>query len=149
MAVYRRPPLETAALPEPPEGTRVLARFEDGSVAATRGSARETEITLGFPLTGPPRGPGLESWFPALLEGLILEAAPHASASLAVRSAPARRESALIEPTPPEEAPALAVAWVDPVVQEQETGLALPLAGLLLLAALGEGLLARRAAVRP
>ncbi len=148
VAAHRRPPLETAALPEPPEPGRVLARFEDGSVAATRGSARGGEIALGFPLTGPPRGPGLESWFPALVEGLALEVVPQAAPSLAVRSAQARRESALTEPTPPEGAPAMEAAWVDPVALEQETGLALPLAGLLLLAALAEGLLARRASVR-
>jgi hypothetical protein len=100
-------------------------------------------------LTGPPSGAGLESWFPALVEGLVLEVVPQGSPSLAMRSAQARRESALTEPTPPEEAPAPEAAWVDPVVLEQETGLALPLAGLLLLAALGEGLLARRASVRP
>jgi hypothetical protein len=84
-----------------------------------------------------------------MVQGLVLELVPMASPSLAVRSAPARRESALTEPTPPGTAPVMEATWVDPVVLEQETGLALPLAGLLLLAALGEGLLARRAAVRP
>jgi len=149
VAVHQRPLLETAALPEPSAPTTVLARFEDGSVAAARASVQAREIVLGFPLTGPPRGPALESWFPALVEGLVLELVPQAAASLAVRPVRARRESALTEPVPPLDPSAVEAGWVDPVALEQEAGLALPLAVLLLLVAVAEGLLARRASVRP
>lgn len=147
VTLHGRPLLESVALQEPNDSAGVLVRFQDGSAAVVLASSGETEIVLGFPLTGPPRGPGLESWFPALMEGLVRELMPQALPSQAVRSAPTRRESALIEPTPPGDASVVEAGWVDPVVLEQEGGWARPLAVLLLLAALVEGILARRASV--
>jgi hypothetical protein len=147
VASHRRPLLDAGPLPELP-GAAVLARFQDGSVAAVRKSATGREVSLAFALTGPPRGPGLEDWFPALIEGLVLDLLPAARPASAERPADARRESALVLPAPPASEPEVGAAWMDPAAMEAETGLTIPLALLLLMAALIEGALARRAAVR-
>ena len=137
--------LEASPLPEPLQETEVLARFRDGSVAARRGPSRQ--IDLAFALTGPPRGPALADGFPALVESLIVELAPEAAPVLSERSRTARLESALEAPTPPASESPSGKPWADPALLEAETGLAVPLALLLLLAALVEGWLGRRTAV--
>ncbi len=137
--------LETSSLPEPQDEDEVLARFRDGSVAARRGGM--DQIQLAFALTGPPRGLGLADGFPELLESLMVELVPAAAAISAERSTMARLESALEAPAPPANRPATTEPWVDPELLEAETGLAIPLALLLLTVALVEGWLARRVAV--
>ena len=141
------PRLDAVGLAEPDHAGQVLARFEDGAAAVVLDTGGST-VHLGFPLTGPPRGPGLEGWFPGLVDALVVRLRPRARVPQAVRPAAERLESALPAPQLPQSTETRQAAWVDPLAQERRGGWARSLAWMLLVVGLLEGVLARRAGGR-